>query len=390
MPEVHNASFRKAQDEPNVDLRTLLLAQKTEVIGELTSAIANQFNNAMMEITGYAELEMKKLPANKRRSLEQVLNSAARATGLVQKLLGISRNLPASSEPVEISSLIAGIGPLIEQVAGEKVSVVYDLDPALPKIHCDPSQLEQVALSLAINARNAMRDGGKLTFTAKLIDLNRNFTAENGKPGPYVMLAVEDTGMRSSLSASGAENSSPVDQDTRMNLSIAAVKAVVKDADGVFRFSSEPAKGSSFTLYFPPMQADTLPVGARTTPRNVPMARTVLIVEDDDAVRMPTAELLMMEGFKVLQARTGEEAIHVVQQNRSSLDVLITDVVMPKMSGHEVAEKLLEMNPGLRVLFISGEDVGNVRENGKGACAALRKPFRLDVLKDKIHDLLHE
>jgi two-component system, cell cycle sensor histidine kinase and response regulator CckA len=389
MAEVKHVSSRSTNREPQLDLRTLLLAQKTEVIGELTSAISNQFNNAMMEITSYAELEMKKLPANKRRSLEQVLSSAARATGLVQKLLGISRNIPASNQAVDISALLSGIGPLIEQIAREKVSVLYELERNLPKISCDPSQLEQVALSLAINARNAMPEGGKLTFTTKVVEFDPGSAAENGKTGPYVMLAVEDTGSRPAKVSHG-KSTRAVDQETRINLSIAAVKAMVADADGIFRFSSEPAKGSSFVIYFPPMEAHASTARERTIPRNVPVARTILIVEDDDAVRIPTAELLMMEGFKVLQARAGEEAIHVVQQNRSTLDVLITDMVMPNMSGHEVAEKLLEMNPELKVLFISGDDVGNVRKSSNGARAALRKPFRLEVLKGKIHDVLDE
>jgi two-component system, cell cycle sensor histidine kinase and response regulator CckA len=387
MPEVKNALSRSADGEPQFDLRTLLLAQRTEVIGELTSAIANEFNNTMMEITSYAELEMKKLPANKRRSFEQVLNSAARATGLVQRLLGISRNLPACNQPLDINAAIKGISPLTEQLAGEKVSVAYSLASQLPKICCDPSQLEQVALSLAINARRAMPGGGKLTFTTKSVELDKNSVGENEKPGSYVMLAVEDTGVELPAKDSGPETRH--DQSARINLSIAAVNTVVKGAEGIFRFASDPAKGSSFKIYFPPAQAEISAAPGRNAPRNLPIARTVLIVEDDDAVRIPTAELLMMEGFKVLQARTGEEAIHVVQQNRSPLDVLITDIVMPEMNGHEVAEKLLGMNPDLKVLFMSGEGAGAGLTKGK-AYAALRKPFRLDVLKDKIHDLLDE
>jgi two-component system, cell cycle sensor histidine kinase and response regulator CckA len=390
MPEVQHSAFRSASGDSTFDLRTLLLAQKTEVIGELTGAIANQFNNIMMEITGYAELEMKKLPANKRRSLEQVLSSAARATGLVQRLLGISRNLPPVNQSLDVKALVADIGPLIEQIAGERISVAYNLDADIPKICCDPSRLEQVVLSLVMNARNAMPESGKVTITVKRVELDENSVLENEKPGPYVTLAVEDTGAGSFSKNDYSASMRSIDQDTRVNLSIAAVKAVMKDSEGIFRFASEPAKGSSFTIYFPPEQTDASAAHKGITPRNVPVARTVLIVEDDDAVRIPTAELLMMEGFKVLQARTGEEAIHVVQQNRSALDVLITDVVMPKMSGHEVAEKLVEMNPELKVLFMSGEDVGNLRENSKGTCAAVRKPFRLEVLKDKIHDLLNE
>jgi two-component system, cell cycle sensor histidine kinase and response regulator CckA len=384
MPEVQSSSPIGANSESRLDLRTLLLAQKTEVIGELTRAIANQFNNTMMAITSYAELEMKRLPARQKHSLEQVLTSASRATGLVQKLLGISRNLPAGNEALDLNAVVRGIGPLVEQLAGEKISVVYSLEPGLRRISSDPSQIEQVALSLAINARNAMPAGGKLTFTTKLVDLDKDSVAKTEKPGKYVMFAVDDTG------AADFDSSANIGQDARINLSLAAVNAVVKGAEGIVRFASDPAKGSSFKIYFPPAPMDRSTARERTAPRNLPMARTVLIVEDDDAVRIPTAELLKMEGFKVLQARAGEEAIHVAAQNRSPLDVLITDVVMPNMSGHEVAKKLLEMNPDLKVLFMSGADVAAPSCQSKAASAALRKPFRLDVLKDKIHELLDE
>ncbi len=288
--------------------------------------------------------------------------------------------------------MVAGIGPLVEQLAGEKISVVYDLEPGLRRICSDPSQIEQVALSLAINARNAMPQGGQLTFATKLVDLDKHSVTKNERPGKYVMFAVADTGAARQARAWDLEGSTNIGQEARINLSLAAVHAVVKGAEGMVRFASDPAKGSRFSIYFPPAQMDAGTAQERTTPRNLPMARTVLLVEDDDAVRIPTAELLKMEGFKVLQARAGEEAIHVAAQNRSPLDVLITDVVMPKMSGHEVAQKLLEMNPNLKVLFMSGEEVSAsaLSSKSQAATAALRKPFRLDVLKDKIHDLLDE
>jgi two-component system, cell cycle sensor histidine kinase and response regulator CckA len=389
MPDVQTSKPASASFGSRVDIRTLLLAQKTEVIGELTRAIGNQFNNTMMAITSYAELELKKLPPSERRSLEQVLSNAARATSLVQKLLRISQNLPAANQPVDLNTILTEIGPLIEQLAGEKTQITYNLDTSLPKISADPSHVEQVVLSLTINARNAMTRGGKITFTTKLAELNEDSATDGQRLGKYVMLAVDDTGVQSPENLNG-DLAASVEHDSRVNLSLAAVSAVVKDAAGVVRFASEPSKGSSFRIYFPPVEADDSLSGERSAPRNLPMARTVLIVEDDDAVRIPTAELLKMEGFKVLQARTGEEAIRVVEQNRSALDVLVTDVVMPKMSGHEVADKLLEMNPQLKVLFMSGEDVDGAKLRGKGATAALRKPFRLDVLKDKIHDLLDE
>ncbi len=373
------------------DLRTLLLAQKTELIGELTQAMANQFNNTMMAITSYAELEMKRLPAAQRRSLEQVLNNAARATGLVQKLLDISRNHAGSPRPLSLNPVLTEIKDLIEQLAGEQILVVYALDPTIPSVNADPTDIEHLVLSLAINGRNAMSTGGTLTVATKLVHLTANSVGETEQPGDYVMLSVDDTGSRVT-SPERDQQATSVDQESRINLSFAAVRAAVKNTQGIVRFCSEPAKGSSFNIYFPALHQSVKAEEERTIPRKVAIARTILLVEDDDAVRVPTSELLKMEGFKVLQARTGEEAMHIVQQSKLPIDVLITDIVMPKMSGHEVADKLLELHPALKVLFISGvsEDVRSSHSTEASRAARLRKPFRLDVLKDKIHELLGE
>jgi two-component system cell cycle sensor histidine kinase/response regulator CckA len=379
--------------ELRTDLRTLLLAQKTELIGELTRAMANQFNNTMMAITSFAELEMKKAPATEKRSLEQILANAARATNLVQKLLALSRKQAASPQPMDLNDLLTGIRNLIEQLTGEHASVTYDLDPAIPMINADPAEIEQVVLSLVINARNAMAKGGTLTASTRFLNLTRESPSigETERPGKYVRLSIDDTGSGRPTEEADLESASRLDQDSRVNLSFAAVRGVVQNSEGLVRFSSKRGKGSSFRIYFPALEQPASTERDRSSPRSVPVARTVLVVEDDDAVLVPASEFLMMEGFKVLQARTGAEAIHVVQQNRSRLDVLITDIVMPKMTGHEVAEKLLDLHPGLKVLFMSGDDgaAGPLRA-GTAQHAVLRKPFRLDTLKDKIHELLGE
>jgi len=380
--------------ELRTDLRTLLLAQKTELLGELTRATANQFNNIMMAISGYAELEMKKAPPAQRRSLEQVLSHAARATALVQKLLAISGKHAPSPQAVDLNSVLTGISGLLEQLAGERVSVVYELDPAVPVVNADPAEIEQAVLSLVINARDAIYEDGRLTVGTELVDLSPESVGMGKieRPGEYVMLSVDDSGANRPTENPDLESSNGLDQDARINLSLAAVRGIVQNAGGWVHFSSEPGRGSSFKIFFPSLKQGTSSQRERSSPRNVPVARTILVVEDDDAVRVPASEFLKMEGFKVLQARTGAEAIHVAQQNRSGLDVLITDIVMPKMTGHEVAEKLLELHPDLKILYMSG-DADSTRSRHASVATSdtvLRKPFRLGTLKDKIHELLGE
>ena len=379
--------------EVHTDLRTLLLTQKTELLGELTRAVANQFNNTMMAITSYVELEMKKVPPSERRSLDQVLTNAARATALVQRLLAVSRKQAALPQPVDLNGLVAGIRDLIEQLVRDHACVVFNIEPAIALINADPVEMEQSVLSLVISARDAMAKHGTLTLITKLLDLTNDSpgVGETQRPGKYVMLSIDDTGSGRTNEAAGSESPDSLDQDSRVNLSFAAVRGIVQSSQGFVRYAGEPEKGSSFKMYFPALQQLALGETDRSAPRSVPVARTVLIVEDDDSVLVPAAEFLKMEGFKVLQARTGAEAIHVVTQNRSGLDVLITDIVMPKMTGREVAEKLLDMHSGLKVLFMSGDDGAADRvSNGTARNVILRKPFRLDTLKDKIHELLGE
>jgi two-component system cell cycle sensor histidine kinase/response regulator CckA len=373
------------------DMKTLLLAQKTELIGELTRAVANQFNNTMMAVTSYAELEMKRLPPSERRTLEQVLKSATRATALVQKLMGISSNQVRSPQAVNLNSVLTDIRGLVEQLAGELISVVYSLDSDISTVHVDPAEIEQLVLSLAINSRHAMAKGGTITVTTRPTRLAEDSVAGSEQPGEYVMLSVDDT-FAGGTSTIRAEVGVEADRTSKTSLSLTAIRAIVESGDGITRFSTESGSGSSLKFYFPAQRQGCEVEEKRTTPRKVALARTILIVEDDDAVRVPTSELLKMEGFKVLQAGTGEEAIQIVQQKHPALDVLITDVVMPRMTGHEVAARLLELHPGLKVLYMSGDtQEGMPPDNAEPLRGAtLRKPFRLEVLKDKIHELLGE
>jgi two-component system, cell cycle sensor histidine kinase and response regulator CckA len=372
--------------EPRADLKALLLAKKTELIGEITEAMANQFNNIMMAITGYAELEMRKLPAGEKRNLEHVISNVTRATELVQKLLAIGRKRVASARPMDLNHLLNGVRALLEQLVGDGVTLTFALDPSAMAISADAAEVEQAVLSVAINARDAMAKHGELTITTKLADLAEDEVQDGERPGKYVLLSIDDTGSCAAGDHQSVPTSTALHNESKLNLALAAVRAIV-DSSGLVRYSSEPGKGSSFKIYFPALEQGAAERLERNSPRNLPLARTILLVDDDEAVRVPAAEFLKMEGFKVLQAKTGPEAIHVVLNGRSSLDVLITDVVMPKMNGHELAEKLLELHPGLKVIYMSGDDRSPVSNVANGNVVTLRKPFHLNNLKDQIHEL---
>ena len=375
------ASDRELQSE----LRELLLTQKTDLIGELAQAMANQFNNIMMAVTSYAELELKKASGKDRQGLQQVLTHANRATSLIQKLLSFSRKHAPEPQRLELNAIITDVSSLLKELLGEQGELTLRLD-ADAGIQADRVDVEQTLFALVLIARNAMGATGKLAVSTSTAELNQEFigSSDEAAPGRYVVLSVENKGASSGASAG-------LDQTEKINLSLAAVRGIVKNCRGLARFSTQPGTGSSFRLYFPAATSNTVDEEGPTLPRNPAVARTILVVEDDDAVRVPAAEFLMMEGFKVLQARTGGEALNLVQQSRSSLDVLVTDIYMPKMSGHEVASALLEQHPLLKVLYISGDPGRQVPGAvDLPANATLRKPFRLNVLRDKIHDLLGE
>lgn len=375
------------------DARTnLLLAQKTEVISDLAGAMANQFNNIMMAVSSYAELEIKKASSQEKRSLEQVLSNAARATSLIQKLLAFSRKHVPSPQPLQLNRMVTEIGNLLQLVVGEGIEVMLAVDPAVQNVKADRVELEQLILSLAIGGRNAMNCGGKLTVSTEIVKLSNKFIGtEAADPGKFVALSVSDTGAAIEPRKDTPKPERKSNQDLRIGLALAAASGIAKESRGLVRVSSEPASGTTFKIYFPALGQDNSEAMAGSQALKIlPIARTVLVVEDDDSVRIPTTEFLKMEGFKVLQARTGSEAIHVVEKNRSLLDLLITDVVMPGMSGPEVAEKLIEMHPDLKILYMSGDvDQGAAwSDSAKSGQAVLQKPFRLNVLNDKIHDLL--
>jgi CheY-like chemotaxis protein len=379
-----------SSNESQADLGPELLNHKIELIGELAQAVANQFSNIMMAVTGYAELELKKTGVKDRRALEQVVAHATEATLLIQKLLDFSRNHSSSPQPLELDDVITGIGELMKRLLGDEAELNLKLDAQCGAVYADRIDVEQTLLALVLIARNAMPATGQLTVSTSLVNLGEEFvrTQDGADPGEYVVLSIETdaTAMKDNSAAEPHLNESE-----RMNLSLAAVRGIVKDCHGLMRVSSDPAAAASFKLYFPISKKEAIETQGRTLPRTPAVARTVLIVEDDDAVRLPAAEFLMMEGFKVLQARTGSEALNLVQQSRSPLDMLIADIFMPKMSGHQVAAKLLEHHPGLKILYMSGDPGRSTRGDNKlPQQATLRKPFRLNVLRDKIHDLLGE
>jgi two-component system, cell cycle sensor histidine kinase and response regulator CckA len=370
------------------NLRAVSLAQKTELVGQIAGAIAHQFNNIMMAITSYADLELKKAAPPQKRSLELVLSNAARATSLIQKLLAFTCKHVPSPQPLSINSVITELDGLLRLLVGEATEISLGLDPKIQIVKADHIEIQQIILSLALSATNATADGGKLTVSTEVMELDKAFVGTEGvPPGKYVMLSLNHRGP--AVGRKHTPEAGGSDPNLAAHLALTAVRGMVKQAQGVVRVSTSPQNGSTFQVYFPALDAtSSVEQGPRSSAKERALAKTILVVDDDDAVRVPAAEFLMMEGFKVLQAKTGPEAIQTVESHRSSVDLLITDIVMPAMSGREVASKLLAKCPDLKVLYMSGDTKSSGISASGSQGAILQKPFRLNILNDKIRLLL--
>ncbi|HEY1263058.1 MAG TPA: response regulator [Terriglobales bacterium] len=373
------------------NLRAVSLAQKTELVGQIATAIAHQFNNIMMAVSSYAEVELKKAAPSQRRSLEQVLANAARATSLVQKLLAFNSKHSPSPKPLELGGITSELSGLLQQLLGDNVELTTKFTPDLPAIEADPIELEQMILSLALHVRRSIVAAGRVRIAAKSLDLDNKFfgPAEGMPSGKYVVLSIASE----PLPATTSTRSSSPDGNLQDHLALMAVRGMVKEARGIVRVFSSPLNGSTFEIYFPALSGE----GERAPQldparKGLNAAKTILVVEDDDAVRVPAAEFLMMEGFKVLQAKTGPEALQIAERQSIRIDLLITDMFMPEMSGREVGDELVKRFPGLKVLYMSGAaDKTAGMLSGKAAShQILQKPFRLNVLQTRIGELMAE
>jgi CheY-like chemotaxis protein len=385
-------THREPMSTATADHGSLLQTHKTELVAQLSAAMANHFNNIMMAITGYAELELKSATPQQKRSLEQILSNTARATSLIQKLLAFSRKQALAPRKLMFNATVEEISQLLQPLVGEEIAVSVHIDHAVGTVVADPTEIEQIILSLALNAREGIRRGS-LEVRTELQNLQPELFGKDELPeaGQFVMLSVQ----YEPAAETQAEPGQPLgSQDLRISQAIAMVRSLVRERRGLFRVSSRPGQSTTFRIYFPALPA-MLP---STQPANVfiePEAstKTILIVEDDESVRNPATEFLKMEGFKVLQARSGQEALRIVQESRSHVDLLVTDIVMAGMHGNELAEELYKSHPALRVLYMSGDadKAAKAAKSGTArAHAILQKPFRLNKLNDKIREVLGE
>jgi two-component system cell cycle sensor histidine kinase/response regulator CckA len=366
----------------------LTQAQKMEAVGQLAGGIAHDFNNLLTIVSGYARrLSARTDLVSARPDLEQILLAADRAAELTRQLLAFARRGHTSASLIDVSTLARELEPMVRRLLAADIVFEFHLAPGLPQVMMDRTGLEQIMMNLMINASDAMPAGGSLRVTTGERSVSAEEAAVHGlEPGPYVQLAIADTG--TGMAPETVERvfepffSTKGERGTGMGL--ATVYGTVDQADGWIDVTSSLGEGTTFTVLLPAAGEP-----AEEQPPQDPTRPTLLLVEDEPALRMLVVTMLEEEGYLILQAGNGLDAIAVAEHHRGDIDLLLTDVVMPRMSGPELAQKLRGLRPGLEVLFMSGYNDSRLVHRGveEANVNLLVKPFSPDELVVKVAEL---
>ena len=374
--------------------RRLSEAEKMEAVGRLAGGVAHDFNNLLTVIGGYAEILLRR--GGEHEELQEIARAARQASALTRQLLAFSRRQVLHPRVIDLNQIVAGMEGMLQRIIGDDVSVAVKLGDGLAPVEADRAQVERVILNLAANARDAMPDGGALTIETANVELEPAQVAQHGEgaPGPHVLLAVSDSGigMDEEVRRHLFEpfyTTKPAGQGT--GLGLATVFGVVKQSGGGIYVYSEPGRGSTFKIYLPVSagsRADSEPDGGDARARRG--SETIMVVEDDAGVRELVRLMLEANGYEVLAVEDAAEATSVCSRDPSRVDLLLTDVVMPGVNGGALAERLGEISPSMRVLFMSGYPDEAVHRHGQitDNAAFLEKPFTERSLAHKVREVL--
>jgi signal transduction histidine kinase/CheY-like chemotaxis protein len=376
----------------------LLQSQKMEAVGRLAGWVAHDFNNLLTVILGYNEMLREQLRRDgpEMEYADEVRHAAERASALTNQLLAFSRQQMAVPRVVDLNEIAQGIDKMLRRIIGEDIQLEIRLSPGIPAVKVDPSHIDQVIMNLAVNSRDAMPDGGRLIIETGEVELSGEYADRHIglEAGWYVMLAVSDTGcgMDAATKARIFEpffTTKEKGKGTGLGLSI--VYGIVKQNGGDILVYSEPGRGTAFKIYLPAVMttAEAL-VRESQGETAVPATETILLVEDDPQVRTLTRTILVRLGYRVLQAESAAEALRIASGHEGPLDLLLTDVVMPRMNGTELARHVQIARPGMRVLYMSGYTDSGVIDQGMLAAGTpfIQKPFTSAMLNGKVREVL--
>lgn len=373
-------------------------AQKMEAVGRLAGGIAHDFNNLLTVIMGYSQVLSTELGPQHplRGKVDETLKAGERAATLIRQLLAFSRNQPLDQKVLSLTTVVTSLESLLCRLIGEDIRLVTELDQTNGRLRADQAQLEQVLVNLVVNARDAMPKGGTLTIETAQVELSRSpvYHLNPLLPGPYVRLSVSDTGCgmdRRTQSHIFEPFFTTKGEGKGSGLGLSTVFGIVTQCGGAIDVTSRVGHGTRFHLYFPSVESDILTTSP-TQPSGQPKrgTETILVVEDEPSVRTLVRDELRKLGYRVVEAKNGVEACLLATQQAGSLQLLLTDVVMPGMGGRELAQHLSVIKPELRTLFMSGymDDVGIMAGQEEGTSSFLQKPFTPEVLACAVRNLL--
>ncbi|HKE23692.1 MAG TPA: ATP-binding protein [Bryobacteraceae bacterium] len=388
---VSDISQRKTLEEQ------LQHAQKMEAVGRLAGGVAHDFNNMLTVISGYNRMLLDELsPLDPLRSyVEEALTAADRAAELTNQLLAFSRRQIMQPKVINVNTVVRQSDKMLRRLIGEDIELVFLLKDDVGNIKVDPGHLDQAIINLAVNSRDAMPLGGRLTVETANVHLDENYARSHVgvKPGEFVMIAVSDNG--TGMDASTRQHIfepffTTKEKGKGTGLGLATVYGTVKQAGGDIWVYSEPGRGTTFKLYFPRVMETSTETPREEPARLAQSLETVLVVEDEQSVRDLTVKMLQKLGYRILTAASGAEAIEISCTHPGRISLLLTDVVMPNMSGRQLADVLRPQRPDMKVLFLSGYTEDTIVHHGvlDENVQFLPKPFSREVLAKKIRDVL--
>ncbi len=391
------ANLQKTENEQKQLEQRLRQAHKMEAVGRLAGGVAHDFNNLLMIVSGHCELLSGRIRAGEpgRSNVEQIQKAADRAVSMTRQLLAFSRMQVLEPRTIDLNAVIADMGKMLARLIGENIEYAFTPDAKLVSVKADPGQIGQVIMNLVVNSRDAMPHGGNITVRTRNAVLDRDEVRKRHpmEPGEYALLSVTDTGqgMDEETKAHIFEpffTTKEVGKGT--GLGLATVYGIVKQSGGFIWVESAPRKGTTFEIYLPHCQGakveDVTEAKTGTIPRG---KETILVVEDEAAVRELACEFLKSAGYSVLEAKNGAEALETIERSTTTIHLVLADLIMPKMGGAELAERLKKERPELKALFMSGYSERAGEESGQiSPQAILAKPFSIATLIGRVREIL--
>ncbi|HUL29027.1 MAG TPA: PAS domain S-box protein [Thermodesulfobacteriota bacterium] len=397
---VQDITERKRAEEEKINLQEQLRqSQKMEAIGKLAGGVAHDFNNLLTVIHGYSELLLNSLEQDNeyRQDVQEIKRASERASSLTRQLLAFSRKQVLQPEVLDINLLVSNMDKMLRRMIGEDIELVTLLAKDLGRVKADPGQIEQVILNLAVNAKDAMRSGGKLTIETAAVTLDETYARSHIgiTPGNYLMLSMSDTGVGMTPETKGRIFEpffTTKDKGKGTGLGLSTVYGIIQQSGGSIWVYSEPGLGTTFKIYLPAIEGDAeffRPAAVST--KLLQGSETVLLVEDEEMVRKLACAVLEKYGYRVLEASSGDSALAVAQgQDGNPIHLMVTDVVMPGMSGRQLADHLVSLRPDLKVLYMSGYTDNAIVHHGvlDPGISYIQKPFTPDALASKVREVL--